>query len=67
MHLHVTRSEEFRLMAVKQYNFGHLQKMVELAEDKIPLFWYRSTENGGLCRLHIIFYESPLFWAMCFR
>ena len=55
------------LVRYRAYTFGHLLKTVELVQDKIPFFWYPSTENGRLRRLQIAFYESPFFWSFCFR
>ena len=43
------------------YSFGHLLTTVELVEDKIPFFWYHSTENGRLRRLQIIFIKAHTF------
>ena len=41
------------------YSFGHLLKTVELVKDKIPFFWYYSTENGRLT-------EKPILLAILF-
>ena len=51
----------------RAYSFGHLLKKVELVENKIPFFWYPSTENGRLRRLEMAFHKSPFSWSFCFR